>query len=174
MSRILFLIFSFLILFAEANPINRNTSYPYISGDTFRLNCDFIFDEFDRSLSPSQVQDGHIIFVKTDYLRTFFSRVHPRIKAHYVLVTHNSDFAVPGKFASYLDDEKLIAWFGQNVEGVSYPKLFPIPIGIANRCWNHGNIERIHNIQKQIPLVQKKTLLYMNFLSLLVLQREIG
>jgi hypothetical protein len=38
---------------------------------------------------PSDVQQGDIIFVKTDFLPKFFSDRHPHINATYILISHN-------------------------------------------------------------------------------------
>lgn len=122
---------------------NRGSSAPFISGDTFRSYADHVFDETTLQFDPLSVKFGDVIFVKTDweYLEEFFTQHHPKIASGYILITHNSDHSVPGPFASYLDDHKLLGWFSQNIEGDSHPKLHPIPIGIANKCWKHGNPE---------------------------------
>lgn len=140
----------------------RASSAPYISGDTFRFNADHIYDELTKSMKPYRVKAGDTVFVKTDFLNEFFRKIHPAIQEKYILITHNSDYHVPGKFASYLDDSKLIAWFGQNVEDCDHPKMHRIPIGLANRCWTHGNIDAIAKISELLPKLQKTILLYLN------------
>lgn len=119
----------------------RGSSAPFITGDTFRSHVDHIFDETTQEFQPEKMKAGDIVFVKTDweYLETFFHEYHPQILYPYILLTHNSDHGVPGPFRSYLEDSKLLAWFAQNVEGEYHPKLHPIPIGIANKQWEHGN-----------------------------------
>jgi len=143
-------------------------SFPYISGDTFKSACDFVIDDHQVPFDPAMVKDGDIIFlnseyVKSDYLEFFFSILHPLITARYILVTHNSDRGVPGKYAPYLDDTKLAAWFGQNILLSDHPKLFPIPIGIANRCWPHGNVKLTTDMKSLAGTLEKTNLLYMNF-----------
>jgi hypothetical protein len=150
--------FNFCLQAAE-----RGSSTPYISGDTFRNFCTARFDELSTQLDPSQIQTGNAIFVKTDMLEQFFKTVHPYIAHPYVLVTHNSDDAVPGRFAQYLDDPRIFAWFGQNVENCNHPKMHPIPIGLANRCWDHGNIETVSKMQSRRNRFHRDQLLYMNF-----------
>jgi len=93
----------------------------------------------------------------------FFTHVHPNIVNPYILITHNSDYHVPQNFGYILEDPKMIAWFGQNVEGCTHPKLHPIPIGIANRYWGHGSIETVTVLQRATDGCDKSTLLYMNF-----------
>src|SRR5690242_14767757 len=98
-----FFIFAFFASLPEAYGTDRSSSYPYISGDTFRANCDFIYDETSKKLNPKEVKRGSTIFVKTDYIEEFFEKIHPKIKAGYVLVTHNSDYPVPGNCSAYLE-----------------------------------------------------------------------
>ena len=62
-----------------------------------------------------------------------------------------------------LEDDKLLAWFGQNVENFTHPKLHPIPIGLANKHWAHGNTEVFASIGGNLATYVKIHLLYMNF-----------
>lgn len=157
--RFLLVIFSSTCLFARV----ADSSAPYITGDTFRAYSTWIFDELERNIDLSKIKNGDTIFVKTDFLGEFFSSVHPLIPCRYILITHNSDYAVPGAYASYLNSDKIIAWFGQNIESTKYNKLHPIPIGVANQCWPHGNLEGIKAAVRSSLSLEKKFLLYMNF-----------
>jgi len=154
------------VLFSESDAKlkNRASSPPYITGDGFRAACDYILDESNPELSIDQIEDLSTIFVGTHFLEVFFQTVHGEIKGRYILVTHNSDEAVPGNFAKYLDDEKMIAWFGQNVEGTLHPKLFPIPIGLENRyCPNGEDFSLLAAMREQYKSAERSNLLYMNF-----------
>ncbi len=142
---------------------DRPSSFPYIAGDTFRAYCDYIYDETGNTVKPDKVKYGDTIFLKTDFLNDFFTNIHPKIQNPYVLVTHNSDYPIPQGYGYMLDDTKLLAWFGQNVEGYQHPKLHPIPIGIANRYWGHGSIEVVSEVQQKTKGWAKPILLYMNF-----------
>ncbi len=155
MNILLLLLFP-LFLFA-----NRGSSFPYISGDGFRAYCDFIFDETGINFAPEQVNRGSTIFVKTDYMDRFVQHYHPLIKNPYILVTHNSDHPAPGPFPNLLEDPKIIAWFGQNIENYLHPKLHPIPIGLANRMWGHGNPDIVNACRD--TTLSKTTLLYLNY-----------
>lgn len=140
------------------------TSYPYLSGGTFRSIANFIFDEEEQMRDPSRVKRGDIIFVKTDYLDHFFSHLHPHIKYPYILISHNSDYSAPGAFMHYLDDDRLIAWFGQNPDA-EHPKFHPIPIGLANQYWPHGKIDVVDKARANVPAKPHASgkLAYMNF-----------
>lgn len=153
----------------------RGSSYPFISGDTFRAIANHIIDETNQSLDPNAVQPHDIIFLKTDYAPSFFQIMHPKITNPYILITHNSDlspiFLLSGNcswlktdLSAYLDDPKLIIWFAQNID-YSHPKLQAIPIGLANRRWPHGNVELfLHAIKDIPPLELRVPKIYLNFL----------
>jgi len=161
MNKIFTLIICICAFFSSLHA-NRNSSAPYISGDTFRTFCDFSYDELTKSFNPADVQYGNTIFVKSDYFEEFFTRVHPRINNPYIVVSHNSDHPAPGPCAAYLNDPKLIAWFAQNVE-YSHPKLHSIPIGVANRCWPHGNIDILNRVTPLKDKLVRNIPLYRNF-----------
>jgi hypothetical protein len=155
--------FFFLINHLSLLSLERGSSAPFISGDTFRSYADHIFDETTSDLIPRKVKTGDLVFVKTDYLETFFAHYHPLIKEPYILLTHNSDHPAPGPCFSYLDDPKLLAWFAQNVEVEPHPKLHPIPIGIANKCWEHGNPNIFLNFLSARKNQDRPILCYLNF-----------
>lgn len=139
----------------ERNPDKRRSSYPYLSGDTFRALCDHVFDETKTFLDVDAIRPGDAVFVVADFFQYFFNEVFPHIKHPIIIVTHNRDDAVPGVYASYLDDEKIVAWFSVNIDCV-HPKLHAIPIGIANGYWPHGNTAVV---KKNAELSADKTIL---------------
>jgi hypothetical protein len=150
-----------LFAVAVSFPEHKRPSHPFVSGDGFRFFADAVFDEEDSSLDPLSVKEGNTIFVKLDRMEPFFREIHPRIPHRYILITHNGDDDAPGAFRSFLDDPKLIAWFTQNLVGDAHPKLHPIPIGIANRYWGHGNAEMVQKAIDQ-KSDKKEHLLYFN------------
>lgn len=145
---------------------NFEPSYPYITGNTVRACCNHILD-VTVSFDPNAVKAGDTIFVMTDFLEQFFTQISPQIKEPYILVTHNfydsSDNPVPGEFACYVDDPHLIAWFTQNIDFV-HPKLHPLPIGLANTNYEHGNKQMFdYCIATFAGKMRKTGLLYSNF-----------
>ncbi len=140
---------------------NRMPTPPYITGDAFRAYADFIFDETTTSLNSEAIPDRSVIFVGPYVLKSFFEDHHPRIQGKYILITHNTDGEAPGPYAAFLDDEKIIAWFAQNVEKVVHPKLVPIPIGLGNRYVY--NVSLIDKMRKENSGGSRDILLYMSF-----------
>ena len=160
-------------LFAQAASY-RPSSYPFISGDTFRSIANHIVDETKQTLNPNHVKPYDIIFLKTDYVPVFFKYMHPQITAQYILITHNSDYSPiylrvgnqPWQgydLSHYLDDPKLVIWFAQNIDYV-HPKLKPIPIGIGNSYTKHGSVGMFLRATKRIPSLETRSLkIYLNF-----------
>lgn len=141
---------------------NRCPSEPFISGDGFRSLANHVYDETDASLQASEVQLGDIVFVKGDMMEAFFQNIHPLIQYPYILIVHNSDADCPGPFEIYLQDEKIIKWFGQNPTVKHHDKFSAIPIGIANRYIStHGNCDNFKYFWPK--RTAKKCLLGYNF-----------
>jgi hypothetical protein len=129
----------------------------FITADRFEESADHLFETLD----VSEVRPGESIFLKASQLEEFFHRYHPAINAPYVLISHLTDESVPGKFSSYLDDPKILMWHGINWDGTMHPKMRPIPIGIANRKLEFGNLETLRRVREKN--LAKEHLLYMNF-----------
>ena len=134
-----------------------------ISGGAFKSMSDFSWAVKNDTIAPEKVTDGSVVFVKTDFLGDFFTKIHPQINARYILISHHSDVPNPGKYAKYLDDPKLIAWFGQNVDYV-HPKFHPIPIGAGYYLkWLVGSPQTLDRVIAKKNTYKKLHLLYMNF-----------
>lgn len=77
----------------------------------------------------------------------------------FILITHNSDNNITEEFLPLLRNPLLIRWFAQNVL-IIHPKLVPIPIGIANKEWEHGDID---GLVRNMVFVTPDKFLYRNF-----------
>ena len=143
-------------------PIARN----YLCGNKFRDLADYIIEQETCTFDPKKVQPRSVIYVKTDYLPYFFSTVFPQLKNPIILISHNSDCSAPDTFKKYLNSPNIIAWFGQNCDDNTHPKFIPIPIGIANQQWKHGNPKIfdhvLDHLEKEVYRPQEKRL-YINF-----------
>jgi hypothetical protein len=142
----------------------RQSSKPFISGDTFRAACDFIIDEQRIPFDTDKFKSGDVIFLKTDLMPFFFKKVQPHLKKPYILVTHNSAQSAPGKFSRFLNDKNLIAWFGQNCD-TKHHKFIPIPLGIGNAYWPHGNTKIFNELCEKSTKSNRLWLAYLNISS---------
>lgn len=162
--------FLFLGLIVQANPPTdprlRPSSYPYISGDTFRAFSKHIYDETTGYLNPKAVKHGDTIFVNGDILENFFNTYHREIDQQYILIVHNTDCSLPGnQCAHFLDDPKLIVMFVQNMDR-NHPKLKGLPIGLANYHWPHGKTQLVSSMRSRGVLLEREVInkAYLNFL----------
>jgi len=118
----------------KAVGFDRPTSYPFISGDSFRCLAQHIFDDIS-DIDPDLVEKNDVVFVRSDFLNIFFKDKHPHIKNKYILISHNDDTNIDASYANFID-EKIIHWFAQNLLFID-PKATPIPIGLQNFRYHH-------------------------------------
>lgn len=121
----------------------------------------------------ADITDAHVerisahttIFVYSHELDGFLEHVWPRLGAGpYVLMTHNSDHGVDDTRLPVVEraGPKLARWFAQNLE-VRHPKLAPLPIGIANSMWKHGDLRRLAREAARAQRRPKDELVFLHF-----------
>ena len=110
-------------------------------------------------ISVDDIKKYKIIYVYTQFLDDFFNKFYNHLN-DITLISHNSDYGIYDRHLKYLDDNKIKAWYCQNRE-TSHPKLFSIPIGLANSQWPHGNQQLISSIRGEQN--SKEILVYKNF-----------
>lgn len=131
----------------------------FITGHSFKNMANYVLDEFGFRSNKESFIDMPIYFVKTDYIHTFFnSSLLP--KTTFNLITHNSDHNINHNHSKYLEYIFLNKWFAQNVDYI-HSKLIPIPIGIANEEWPHGDTKTLQLVIDKS--YEKKQLMYANF-----------
>ena len=132
--------------FVLAQQINNNYNTFYYNENTSTL--------------PDYVQNAQVIFVNTYTLDKFFVKIFPLLQRSYIFISHNSDNAFTEKYTEYLNNCKVKKWFSQNVS-THHPKLFSLPIGIANQQYSHGDLNLLASIIKLNN--KKENLVYKNF-----------
>ena len=146
--------------FVKSLQLHRPTNWPYISGDSFRSLAQHIFDE-SITFEPLDVQNGDIIFVRTNYLKTFFESLYPNIKNNFILISHNEDMCIDTDFLIYANEKKIIHWFAENLL-LKHEKITPIPIGIYSRFGDKKNIV-IQSIEKLKDSEKELNKIFYNF-----------
>lgn len=105
------------------------------------------------------VHDDAVIFVKSSMMQGFFETAFPRLNARFVLVTAGEDCSTPGPYYRYLDDQRIIRWFGYNCDLVApHPKFEIIPLGFADPHWPHGDQAAMLRVHRRMPPVADKPL----------------
>ena len=102
-----------------------------------------------------------MIYVDTNFMSYFAEKVFPELRWPYILLTHDGDFPMPGKYRYLLKDRKMVAWFALNLEGKSHSKLHHIPLGPKRMALNSEIANRVVAKKDQY---EKSHLLYVNFL----------
>jgi hypothetical protein len=122
-------------------------------------------EDFD----PKEVRLGDTILVDYTRLAEFARHYLPKIQDKIILITpnfgHDADNSLPGPFERLLNEEKIAAWFVQNIDRACSGKLIPIPIGLASKNWPHGNTKLL-DLFVRLSLAKKKRsiLCYVNFI----------
>ncbi|HAR62501.1 MAG: hypothetical protein DKM50_02660 [Candidatus Margulisiibacteriota bacterium] len=150
----------------------RPDSYPYITGDTFRIYANYIHDDVSQTIKPEKVEYKQKIFVGIEQVEYFFKHIHPDIKNPYILITHNGDIAVDDKLTPYID-EKIINWFGQNVN-TGHEKVIPIPIGIENTKYYCNGIVSMFNALIKKKVNKQNRILYGFKIATNVAERQVA
>jgi len=146
----------------STDPSKRESNYPFISGDVFRDHCDHVCDEASGTFKANRVRYADTVFVNGNFLYPFIYFIHPHIVHPYILVTHNSDRSIPDYFYEFLEDPKLLCWFGINAMIRKHPKIKPLPIGVENALF--GKTEIIKALLVDIPSWEKReNKAYVNF-----------
>jgi hypothetical protein len=103
-------------------------------------HCDF-------NSIPIIFNNPSILFCYTHRLNYLCSTIDG-FRNDFVLITHNSDENINNNnifVNKLLSNPKIIKWYSQNLS-VYNDKIFPLPIGIANKQWEHGNLLNLKNI----------------------------
>lgn len=143
----------------------------FLCGTYFKRKCHHQFTDYIDARNPkfctfySKDVKNNYVFCKPEFLETL--QVYTGIGVidlpnSLKLVTHNSDINFNKKEIDYVLNlfPQIDIWYTQNLI-CEHPKVKPIPIGIANPKWSHGNQDRFLKIIKQKN--KKNNLFYANF-----------
>lgn len=110
-------------------------------------------------VTVEEIKKYRIIFVYTHDLSLFFDKFYNSLN-DVTLISHNSDHGVDESFLPLLHGSNIKKWYCQN-RLVSHPKLFSLPIGIANSQWRHGTISTL--LSTRFFYGNKTNLVFKNF-----------
>ena len=86
-------------------------------------------------MDPNTVEKNDIVYVRSDFLESFFRDMHPHIQEKYILISHNDDVNIGEDYVRFID-KKILHWFVQNLL-FKHEKVTPIPIGLQNFRYHH-------------------------------------
>jgi len=134
------------------------TKEDIITPDKFLSLANNYISRYSRDIQL--IPERNIFFIKPDFIDDFRANILPRINYKFKLITHDSDYPVTNNHLDILNNPYLETWYGMNCH-INHGKLQPVPIGMANEVWPHGDKDTIINIAKKSN--EKKNLVYCNF-----------
>jgi hypothetical protein len=134
----------------ERTPDDASLSAPpsdhaFITGNGLAESCAYVLNYGEPRLNPNGRPGWY--FCKTNYVDWFFEHDAPR--GSFTLITHNSDWPVGSSHRRQLRRRGL-RWFASNVDLV-HPRLHPLPLGIANPHWPHGDTAAFRRVLERKP-----------------------
>lgn len=85
------------------------------------------------------------------------------ISTKFNIIFHNSDGEFKNEHKRILQFSNVNKIFTQNLSIEPEERLIPLPIGIANSMWRHGNLNIWKQILENNSLVNKPNIIYFNF-----------
>jgi hypothetical protein len=151
----------------------------FITGEYFQQQADIYVgfrEDFEYNPVISRQTEKHMsmdhaligwnnpyrIFCYSHRLRMFIERVLPFLQNPFVLISHNSDENICGDWPLIILQNPLLeTWYAQNA-CISHAKLVPLPIGLANSQWAHGNLRIFREVLDEC-IVKRPASIYFQF-----------
>jgi hypothetical protein len=146
----------------------------YVMRWQFQSLCHHVYDpqtnvyawpthESGATFDPSRVKKGDLIFVRD--VPKFMKKLHPKISAPYIMLTAGEyrDQVTPAHL-SYLEDDKIIAWFAVHHDCYdTHPKFHQIPLGIYQDKKYYEPRKELTHYFARLRKQPKQKLLYSNY-----------
>jgi hypothetical protein len=154
-------------LFADESRATYLTGYTWYHFSDWKLTSQDYGRIPPQGFDPAQVGLGDTIFIDFSSVEQFVNHYLPKIQHQVILITSNygfdADCPMPGRFGFLLEDDRIAAWFLQNLDRSCSEKLIPIPIGLANPCWEHGNLDLVERmVTLSLLKKERRDVLYIN------------
>ena len=143
----------------------------FICGTYFKYQCRLQLSSYNdprtSEFFPREDEEleNNFVFCKPEHLSlldTYVKIGSVKLAEKFNLITHNSDTNFGQQEIDYVLNlfPNIDTWYTQNLVS-EHSKVKPIPIGIANPKWSHGNQERF--AKAQLKEVSKFQEVYVNF-----------
>jgi hypothetical protein len=127
----------------------------------------------------SELKDGDSLYICGTALKYFISKIFNKINKKIILVSGDCDLIIPNdifssfkEFSLFIDNEKIIHWFSQNLVSKYKNKLSCIPIGLDYHSLSSSNGKHALG-DKCNPIDQENQLLFIKENSKPFWEREI-
>lgn len=131
----------------------------YLTGDHERIKTHKSEQQLiDEQIEEINIKQPNIIYCYGHDTYRLLNNID-RIKNSFKLITHNSDIGILPEFTKYIENEKIIKWYGQN-NHIKHNKTVTLPIAIARKKYQHGDVNLLSLLSRN---TNKKYLYYKNF-----------
>ena len=138
------------------------TFNPFVNSQQFKHLC------IDSLHIENQIANAKInnLFCYIENLETHLCvlvNILSKLRNPIKLFFHNGDTTFTQKHSNaLLENKNILCIYSENLSIPPHDRLKPLPIGIANSMWSHGNIYTWVSIM-QMPLPKKQHLIYFYF-----------
>lgn len=139
------------------NPVIRNQTSKHININNYnvqnikKLNIKniFCYTHLIDENNTNNLQNIHIILSS--------------IVTKFNIIFHNSDGSFKKEHKILLSIANLKTIYAQNLSIKPEERIIPLPIGIANSMWSHGNLDIWKQVLESKNLINKPNYIYFNF-----------
>lgn len=117
------------------------------------------FIEKIKNIKKQIVKIGIYTHELENYQKYFLNSIS-NVKLRYYI--HNSDHTFDNTFTELINHPTTFEIYAQNINIKPHPKVFLLPIGIANNMWNHGNLSCLYRTMCQFYKYKKEKDIYLN------------
>jgi hypothetical protein len=154
-----------------------------ITGEKLELSCDIIIgnkEDFNFNPNLQKLKQKNNIFLELLNINHFIDNKYKvfcythlltnvnllivklkKFKNKFVLFFHNSDCNFSAEHLILFDNLPLLENIYTQNMNVTNNRVFPLPIGIANSMWDHGNLSRWNEILNK--KIEKNNDIFFNF-----------
>jgi hypothetical protein len=138
------------------NPIIKNQSSKFINIDNYdienikKMNINNIFC-YTHLINDDNANFKNLFLILSN------------ITTPYNIIFHNSDGCFKNEHKKLLELSNIKKIYSQNITIEAKERIIPIPIGIANTMWPHGNLNIWKQILENNSLINKHNFIYFNF-----------
>ena len=138
------------------NPIIKNQSSKFINIDNYnienikKMNINNIFC-YTHLINDDNANFKNLFLILSN------------ITTPYNIIFHNSDGYFKNEHKKLLELSNIKKIYSQNITIEAEERIIPIPIGIANTMWPHGNLNIWKQILENNSLINKHNFIYFNF-----------
>jgi len=140
----------------------------YITGEWVQQQCQYylgtqrdfrstpkISEQIERQIDIDNCETlGNLqfdrLFCYTHIIRSHYDKVYQLLlttNSPFIFVCHNSDIEFSEKYQNLIEIPNLIKIYTQNLSFKPTPKIKPLPIGMANSQWSHGNLAILEKVR---------------------------